>query len=224
MNLQFVISARLRQLPPVNLMIDEDFIKSLLEKHSYLLQRETVDWFTVECAPENLVSFVQSVRDNEGFELLVDLTAIDHDEGAECRFSTVIHLYSLIHRGYLRIHSICSDNDKPSMPSVSSIYPAANWHDRETFDMFGIRFTDHPNLKRILMWDEYPYFPLRKDFPLAGIDTPLPADDVVEVTQASVEPAPMMGGPFVSSSAGPMSDSEPKAKDESWTEKKEKPL
>ena len=224
MNLQFVISARLRQLPPVNLMIDEDFIKSLLEKHSYLLQRETVDWFTVECAPENLVSFVQSVRDNEGFELLVDLTAIDHEEGAECRFSTVIHLYSLVHRGYFRIHSLCSDNENPTMPSVSSIYPAANWHERETFDMFGIRFTDHPNLKRILMWDEYPYFPLRKDFPLAGIDTPLPADDVVEVTQASVEPAPMMGGPFVSSSAGPMSDSEPRAKDESWTEKKEKPL
>jgi NADH-quinone oxidoreductase subunit C len=110
------------------------------------------------------------------------------------------------------------------MPSVSSVYPAANWHERETFDMFGIRFSDHPNLKRILMWDDYPYFPLRKEFPLAGIDTPLPADDVVEVTQASVEPAPMMGGPFVSPSTGPVSDSEPRAKDESWTERNEKPL
>ena len=75
------------------------------------------------------------------------------------------------------------------MPSVSEIYPSANWHERETFDMFGIVFTDHPNLKRILMWDEYPYFPLRKEFPLAGIDTPLPAADVAEVTEASVEPA-----------------------------------
>jgi NADH-quinone oxidoreductase subunit C len=88
--------------------------------------------------------------------------------------------------------------------------------------MFGIHFNGHPNLKRILMWDEYPYFPLRKEFPLAGIDTPLPADDVVEVTQASVEPAPMMGGPFVSSGSGVISDSEPRAKDESWTEEKEK--
>ena len=65
-------------------------------------------------------------------------------------------------------------------------------------------------------------FPLRKEFPLAGIDTPLPAADVAEVTDASVEPAPMMGGPFVSGASGPMSDSEPRAKDESWTEEMEK--
>lgn len=205
-------------------MIDEDFTKSLLKKHSYLSQRNSIDWFTVECPDSELVSFVKSMRDDEGFEILIDLTAIDHGEGAECRFSTVIHLYSLVHRGYVRIHSLCLNNDKPVMPSVSEIYPAANWHERETFDMFGIHFSDHPNLKRILMWDEYPYYPLRKEFPLAGIDTPLPAADVVEVTKASVEPAPMMGGPFVSSNSGSMSDSEPRAKDESWTERKEKPL
>ena len=84
--------------------------------------------------------------------------------------------------------------------------------------MFGIKFTDHPNLKRILMWDEYPYFPLRKEFPLAGIDVPLPAADVAEVTGVDVDPAPMMGRPFVSSGNGRMSDAEPRAKDESWTE------
>ena len=205
-------------------MIDQDFTKSLLKKHSYLSQRNSIDWFTVECPDSELVSFVKSMRDDEGFEILIDLTAIDHGEGAECRFSTVIHLYSLVHRGYVRIHSLCLNNDKPVMPSVSEIYPAASWHERETFDMFGIHFSDHPNLKRILMWDEYPYYPLRKEFPLAGIDTPLPAADVVEVTKASVEPAPMMGGPFVSSNSGSMSDSEPRAKDESWTERKEKPL
>jgi NADH-quinone oxidoreductase subunit C len=108
------------------------------------------------------------------------------------------------------------------MPTCSNIYPAANWHERETFDMFGIKFIGHPNHKRILMWDDYPYFPLRKEFPLAGIDTPLPAADVSEVTEASVEPAPMMGGPFVANGSGPMSDSEPRAKDESWTEQNEK--
>jgi NADH-quinone oxidoreductase subunit C len=122
----------------------------------------------------------------------------------------------------MRVHSVCSDNDNPAMPSAAEIYPAANWHEREAYDMFGIKFTDHPNLKRILMWDDYPYFPLRKEFPLAGIDTPLPAADVAEVTDATVEPAPMMGGPFVSSGSGPMSDSEPRAKDESWTEEMEK--
>jgi NADH-quinone oxidoreductase subunit C len=116
------------------------------------------------------------------------------------------------------------DNESPSVPSISSIFPAANWHERETFDMFGINFVTHPNLKRILMWDDYPYFPLRKEFPLSGIEVPLPAADVSEVTGAAVDPAPMMGGPFVSSGSSRLSQAEPRAKDESWTEDSEKPL
>ena len=104
-----------------------------------------------------------------------------------------------------------------------SLYPAANWHERETYDLMGIHYEGHPDLRRILMWDDYPYHPLRKDFPLAGIETPLPADDVAEVTGTSVKPAPMMGGPFVSSAGGPMSQIEPQARDESWNEQNEKP-
>ena len=205
-------------------MIDNDFTENLLGQFDAVSKRHHEDCLTLDCQESAISKLLLHLRDEETFDLLVDLTAIDHGEGEESRFSTVIHLYSLVHRGYVRIHSHCLDNDNPSMPSVAEIYPAANWHERETFDMFGIRFLDHPNLKRILMWDEYPYYPLRKEFPLAGIDTPLPAADVVEVTKASVEPAPMMGGPFVSSNSGPMSDSEPRAKDESWTERKEKPL
>ena len=204
-------------------MIDDDFIKSLLEKKGSLSRRESVDCLTLDCPADQLEDVVLSFRDDEGFDLLVDLTAIDHGEDAEVRFSVVLHFYSLVHRGYVRLHVLCSDNENPSVPSVSDIYPAANWHERETYDMFGIKFTGHPDLKRILMWDEYPYFPLRKEFPLAGIDTPLPAADVVEVTKASVEPAPMMGGPFVSPGDGVMSESEPRARDESWTEDSEKP-
>ena len=93
-------------------MIDEDFTKSLLDKHSYLSPRESIDCFTIECPDSELVSFAKSMRDDEGFEILIDLTAIDHGEGADCRFSTVVHLYSLVHRGYVRIHSLCLDNDK----------------------------------------------------------------------------------------------------------------
>lgn len=155
---------------------------------------------------------------------MVDLTAIDHGPDAEVRFVVVLHIYSLIHKTYLRIHVNCPDNDSPVAPSLSEVFPAANWHEREAFDMFGIRFSDHPNMKRILMWDDYPYFPLRKEFPLSGIEVPLPAADVSEVTGAEVEPAPMMGGPFVSSGLGKMSEAEPRAKDESWTEEVEKPL
>jgi NADH-quinone oxidoreductase subunit C len=204
-------------------MIDDEFTKALLEKKGFLSRRDSLDCLTVDCPADRLVDMTLALRDEDGFDLLVDLTAIDHGEDAEVRFSVVLHFYSLVHRGYLRIHVLCSDNEKPSVPSVSDVYPAANWHERETYDMFGIEFTGHPDLRRILMWDEYPYFPLRKDFPLAGIDTPLPAADVVEVTKASVEPAPMMGGPFVSSGDNVMSESEPRARDESWTEESEKP-
>ena len=206
-------------------MIDEDFIKALLSKHAFLNLNHQTDYLTLDCPAEDIVEFAKCLRDEETFDLLVDLTAIDHGTDADERFSVVLHLYSRIHRNYLRIHSSCgSECESPQFPSLSEIFPAANWYERETYDMFGIIFTDHPNMKRILMWDEYPYFPLRKEFPLAGIETDLPADDVVEVTQAEVEPAPMMGGPFVAAEQGFMSESEPRAKDESWTEKKEKPV
>jgi NADH-quinone oxidoreductase subunit C len=202
--------------------MDEDFIHALLKKNAFLSKRESLDILTLDCPSDNYRDLIRSFRDEEGFELLADLTAIDHGEDAEIRFSIVVHLYSLVKRGYLRVHVSCSDNEHPFVPTVSDLFPAANWHERETYDMFGIIFSNHPDLRRILMWDEYPHFPLRKEFPLAGIDTPLPAADVVEVTNASVEPAPMMGGPFVSSGDGVMSESEPRARDESWTEQNEK--
>ena len=205
-------------------MIDDDFVKSLLADRDYLSVLHSKDCLTLSCKHSLLTEFCTHLRDEETFDLLVDLTAVDHGVDASIRFSVVIHLYSLIHKTYLRIHVDCPDNDSPAVPSLYDVFPAANWHEREAFDMFGIQFTDHPNMKRILMWDDYPYYPLRKEFPLAGIDVPLPAADVSEVTGASVEPAPMMGGPFVSSHSGTMSDAEPRAKDESWTEKSEKPL
>ena len=205
-------------------MIDDDFVKSLLGSGGYLSFKHRDDCLRLSCPPKHLLEFCKFLRNEETFDLLTDLTAIDHGENASPRFSVVIHLYSLIHKSYLRIHVCCDDDNSPSVPSVSEIYPGANWHEREAYDMFGVKFSDHPNLKRILMWDDYPYFPLRKDFPLAGIEVPLPAADVAEVTGASVDPAPMMGGPFVSPGQGRMSEAEPSAKDESWTETFEKPL
>jgi NADH-quinone oxidoreductase subunit C len=205
-------------------MIDDDFVKSLLDGRDFLNLLHQEDCLTLSCDSSHLVSFCEHLRDNETFDLLVDLTAVDQGVEANIRFSVVVHIYSLIHKSYLRIHVDCPDNESPSIPSICGVFPAANWHERETFDMFGIVFDKHPNLKRILMWDEYPYYPLRKEFPLAGIEVPLPAADVSEVTGAAVDPAPMMGGPFVSSGSSRISESEPRAKDESWTEKTEKPV
>jgi NADH-quinone oxidoreductase subunit C len=118
----------------------------------------------------------------------------------------------------------CPDDAAPAVPTAVPLWPGANWHEREAYDMFGIQFTGHPDLRRILMWDGYPYFPLRKEFPLAGIETPLPDPDVVAETKVSAKPAPMAGGPFVASSGEiNLGDAEPRAKDESWNERREKP-
>jgi NADH-quinone oxidoreductase subunit C len=81
------------------------------------------------------------------------------------------------------------------LPSVTSVWRGADWHEREIYDMMGIRFSGHPDLRRILMWEGYPYFPLRKDFPVAGKPSDMPE---VAFTQA----APQEGGPFVTAPGG----------------------
>ena len=81
------------------------------------------------------------------------------------------------------------------MPTVTTVWRTADWHEREIYDMMGIRFRGHPDLRRILMWEGYPYFPLRKDFPLAGKPTDMP-----EV--AFSKRAPLEGGPFVTVAGG----------------------
>jgi NADH-quinone oxidoreductase subunit C len=175
------------------------------------------DMPTYRVAGSDLLAVVSALRDEQGFDLLADLCGLEL-QGRPVRFGVVIHLLSTTHKEYVRLH-VDAVNDR--VPSVSSLHPGANWHEREAFDMFGIVFEGHPDPRRILMWDSYPYHPLRKDFPLAGIEVPFPAADVAEVTGKKVEPAPMMGGPFVSH-GGKMSTGEPSALDQSWTEEKPK--
>jgi NADH-quinone oxidoreductase subunit C len=175
------------------------------------------DMPTYRVAGTDLLAVVSALRDEQGFDLLADLCGLEL-QGRPVRFGVVIHLLSTTHKEYVRLH-VDAVNDR--VPSVSSLHPGANWHEREAFDMFGIVFEGHPDPRRILMWDSYPYHPLRKDFPLAGIEVPFPAADVAEVTGQKVEPAPMMGGPFVSH-GGKLSEGEPSALDQSWTEEKPK--
>lgn len=201
----------------------ESTFAQLKERFDYLSERQSSDHLAVNCPADKLVEFCAALRDELGYDMLIDVTAIDWDAQSP-RFTGIVHLLSTTKHQYLRIASDCADDINPILPSLCGVFAAANWHERETYDLMGIRYEGHPDLRRILMWDSYPYHPLRKEFPLAGIETPLPADDVAEATGASVLPAPMMGGPFVSSGDGPMSQTEPRARDESWTEQKEKPV
>lgn len=195
----------------------------ILSRLDFLLPRESSDHLAFNCPQERLVEAATILKDELGYDMLLDVTAIDWDAQSP-RFTGVYHLLSTSKHEYLRIASDCVDDINPSLPSLCGVFAAADWHERETYDLMGIHYENHPNLKRILMWDDYPYHPLRKDFPLAGIEVPLPAADVAEATEAKVLPAPMMGGPFVSSGDGPMSQTEPSAKDQSWTEQEEKPV
>jgi NADH-quinone oxidoreductase subunit C len=190
--------------------------------YAYLMERDSADCPSYLCPVGEILGFATDLRDKHGYDLLVDLTAVDWDQDSP-RFMVVYHFLSSTGHDYLRIAVNCTDDESPEVPSLSEIYPAADWHERECFDMFGIKFTGHPDMRRILMWEDYPYFPLRKEFPLAGIETPLPAADIAEVTGVEAIPAPMMGGPFVAPSEGRVSESEPRAKDQSWTETSPKP-
>jgi NADH-quinone oxidoreductase subunit C len=129
-------------------------------------------------------------KESLGFDYLLDITSVDHF-GDEPRFELVYELYGLAHGIHLRLKCTVSEDDA-SAQTVSELWPTADWHEREVFDMMGIRFAGHPDLRRILMWEGYPFHPLRKDFPLEGKPSDMP--DV-----AFSEVAPLAGGPFVSS-------------------------
>ncbi len=128
-----------------------------------------------------------------GFDFLVDLTTIDNDDNAP-RWTAVYHMYGYGHGCHLRLKTSVSE-EASEFPTVSAVWRTANWHEREAYDMMGIRFAGHPDLRRILMWEGYPYYPLRKDFPLAGKPSEVP--DV-----AFSDPAPLEGGPFVTVAGG----------------------
>ena len=150
---------------------------------------------TITVAREKIVAVCQLLKKEGGFDMLTDLAGVDN-YGEDPRYEVDYLLYSLAHRCHLRLKVRVSE-DNMTVDSVTSVWQGADWHEREAFDMFGIRFRGHPNLKRILMWEGYPYHPLRKDFPLAGMDAELPE---TAVDADRVRPAPMLGGPFVSSS------------------------
>lgn len=155
-------------------------------------------------ARENLREVARFCRDELCFDYLLDVSSVDNF-GHEPRFAVVYELYSMSMGIHLRLKVTASEDD-PTVDTVSDIWVAADWHEREIYDMMGIRFNNHPDLRRILMWEGYPYFPLRKEFPVEGLPSNMP--DV-----AFTAAAPLEGGPFVTvPSTATTKDREPRAR------------
>jgi NADH-quinone oxidoreductase subunit C len=120
---------------------------------------------TLVVPPERIIDVLAFLRDDEAcaFDFLTDVTAV-HWPSRSLPFEVVYHLYSFPRNARLRIK--CSVGKDPEVPSVVELWPTANWLERECYDMFGVIFTGHPNLTRILMTEDFEGWPLRKEFPL----------------------------------------------------------
>ena len=185
-----------RRLSPETRMSAKQLAKKLKQQFEEVVSKpaEFRGELTLEVSDASQIAGVcQFAREALGFDYLIDLTTIDNYEEAP-RWTAVYHLYSYEHFCHLRLKTSVSE-EVSELPSVSTVWRTANWHEREAYDMMGIRFAGHPDLRRILMWEGYPYFPLRKDFPLAGKPSDMP--DV-----AFSDPAPLEGGPFVTVAGG----------------------
>lgn len=141
--------------------IRESFPEALVEAHTDLGTGVLV------AEPGRLIAVMTLLRDEFGFDMLIDLSAVDWLPRAP-RFDVNYQLYSLASHERLRVKVQLSE-DRPHVPSVVEVWPAADWHEREVFDFFGIVFDGHPDLRRILMPDEWIGHPLRKDYPVGGV-------------------------------------------------------
>lgn len=142
---------------------------------------------------ERIVEVCAFAKKELGFDYLVDVSSVDN-YGEDPRWTVVYHLYGIAHKAYLRLITSVSE-EKSELPTITGVWRTADWHEREIYDMMGVHFRGHPDLRRILMWEGYPYHPLRKDFPVTGKPSELP--DV-----AFTKTAPIEGGPFVTVAGG----------------------
>ncbi len=136
------------------------------------IQQVTVDRgeITYYVRREHLVALCRALRDDPGlrFELCSSVSGVDYGVDVEQRLHSVYHLTSMTYRRRIRLE-VAVDVDDAHMPSVVEVYPTADWHEREAYDMFGIVYDGHPALTRILMPDDWDGYPQRKDYPLGGI-------------------------------------------------------
>ena len=136
---------------------------------------QAVGEITVVVNPADYVAVAQTLRDDASlaFAQLMDLAGVDYSAYGDgiwkgARFAAVSHLLSLKHNWRVRLRVFAADDDFPVVDTLTGIWNNVNWYEREAFDLFGIRFEGHPNLKRIMMPEDWEGHPLRRDFPTHG--------------------------------------------------------
>lgn len=152
---------------PERLLPEHPVLASLLDPFADVTWQLSGDEDTAVVPRDQVREFAIAARE-AGFEMLVDLTAVDYLRQRPVRFEVAIGLLSLEHNLRLRLLVPVPVED-PSLPSLVPVYPAANFFERETFDLFGINFEDHPDLTRILLPDDWVGHPLRKDFSTGAV-------------------------------------------------------
>jgi NADH-quinone oxidoreductase subunit C len=140
--------------------IDEAMPGAITDRHEFRGDR------TIVVDPSKYLDVVKFIF-NEGFQLMIDLTAVDWQE-RQPRFDIVAHFQNLVSQERLRVKAPIGDGQHG--PSITGVHKGANWFEREIFDMFGSPFDGHPDLKRLMMWNDFEGHPLRKDFPMDGGD------------------------------------------------------
>jgi len=130
---------------------------------------------TIVLLPEHLVTVCSYLLKTQQYTFLSSVTAVDWLE-SDTRYDVIYHLLSIPNQSELRLKVRVGKpgEEHPSVPTVSGVWPGANWYEREVFDLFGIVFSGHPDLRRILMPMDWTTHPLRKDYPLTGFDLPEP--------------------------------------------------
>lgn len=149
-------------------------LDQVLQAHAPRLTRQH-DELTIELHRGVMLEALRQLRDAPelGFDTLIDLCGVDYSAYGDGtwdgpRYACVMHLLSVQHNWRLRVRVFCGDDDFPVLPSVTSVWPCANWYEREAFDLFGIIFEGHPDLRRILTDYGFVGHPFRKDFPISG--------------------------------------------------------
>lgn len=130
---------------------------------------------TIECAAKDVLKVVKKLRDHKTlkFEQLIDLCGVDYQDYVDgawegLRFATVYHLLSVSLNHRIRLKVFATEDDFPVLPTLVELYPAANWFERESFDLYGIMYDGHPDLRRLLTDYGFVGHPFRKDFPMIG--------------------------------------------------------